>query len=75
KTEQDAQANNFHFVLVEAKPEEWRRRVQLQWSWNVRTLQRLTLQGGIESVRNFAFVNDADRNNTLASVRYCWMAW
>ncbi|MEP6762938.1 MAG: capsule assembly Wzi family protein [Gemmatimonadaceae bacterium] len=73
KTEQEgARANNFHFVLVESKPEEWRRRVQVQWSWNVKTLQRLTLQGGIENVRNFVFVNNANRANSLVSARYSW---
>ena len=75
KTEQDERANNFHFVLVLAKPAEWRRRVQLQWSRNVKTLQRITLQGGLESVSNFAFVNGEKRISSLAGVRYSWLAW
>ncbi len=74
-TSQEPNASNFHFVLDEAKPAEWRHRAQLEWTLRVKSEQRLTVQAGVESVRNFGFANGANRVNSIAGIQYAWLAW
>ena len=60
----------FHFEKVEDHPTEVRRRLQLAWDY--RPLTRAfgwRVEGGLESVRNFGFVQgDAERNAALRVV-------
>ena len=66
---------DFHFVLLRHHPAEWRHRVSLQWTRATSTRQQLTLQGGVERVRDAAFVPGARRTNALAAVEWTWLSW
>jgi hypothetical protein len=66
---------DFHFVLVEGRPAEWRHRLGLQWSLAVPHGQRVTVQGGVERVRDADFLAGRTRVNSLGNVQWSWFAW
>ena len=67
-----AREDFFHFVLVKQQPAEWRRRLTARWELSPNRWQRLTVEGGIERVRDAAFVGGAQRTNALAGVQWAW---
>jgi hypothetical protein len=66
---------NFRFVLDRHQPAEWRHRLALQWSLSPSPTHQLTLQGGVERVRDAGFVSGARRVNTLGAVQWTFLAW
>jgi hypothetical protein len=63
---------NFHFVLLQSKPAERRARLVGGWEYRPGAQWRATLRAGYERVRNFDFVQSADRNNFLANLSIDW---
>jgi len=66
---------HFTFVLERHQPAEWRHRLAVQWSLAASPRQRLTLEGGVERVRDAGFVAGARRVNRLGAVEWTWLAW
>lgn len=59
---------DFHFVVVQYFPVEWRYRAAL--SWRVASSSRaVSVETAVERVRNFGFVDARDRTNLLLGVR------
>jgi hypothetical protein len=67
--------SDFHFIVLEHKPAEWRRRVVGTWVIHPAGRRRITLQAGYERVRNFNFSNDANRNNVMAAATFDLLRW
>ncbi len=65
----------FRFVLVRAQPAEWRTRAMLRWAFLATPTQRISLDGGVERVRDAGFVGGARRTNTIATAQWSWSAW
>jgi hypothetical protein len=58
----------FHFELVTRRPSEKRGRVLASWTGSSATPVSMQLAAGVERVRNFNFIPDANRMNWLAQV-------
>lgn len=66
---------DFHFVLLEGRPKEWRHRVTATWTYRPEARWRASIESGYERVRNFDFVGGATRNNFLASAMIELLPW
>ena len=66
---------DFHFVVLETKPMEWRHRVMGTWEYCPVAKWRASVQAGYERVHNFDFVYAANRNNFLASATLELLPW
>jgi hypothetical protein len=67
--------SDFHFIVLEHKPAEWRRRVVGTWVIHPAGRRRITLQAGYERVRNFNFSDGAHRNGVMASAAFDLLRW
>jgi len=65
----------FRFVLLRAQPAEWRTRTMLRWAFLATPVQRLSLEAGMERVRDAGFIRGARRTNTVAAAQWSWSAW
>lgn len=66
---------NFRFVVVEPRPDEWRHRAAVTWTYRSGARWRAAFEGGWEQAGNYAFVKDATRHAFLASASVELLRW
>ena len=72
-TADNANNDNFRFVLERARPAEWRQRAMVQWQRTMYPGTVLGVQAGVERVRDAASVPGVGQGNAMAGVTWMWV--